>query len=87
MWLGEKIPIIRKWILDQPSISDKQIVAQFWATGGFEDDALELLRKRQKNTKKYKIEFFALDEMIEKSQEVKSKKFEEILREYYKKEI
>lgn len=86
-WLGEKIPVIRKWILNQPSISEMQIVAQFWATGGFEDDALELLRERQKKTIKYQIEFFALDEMIKKSQEVKSKKFEEILREYYKKEI
>lgn len=86
-WLGEKISVIRKWVLEQPSISDKQIVAQFWATGGFEDEALELLRERQKKTTKYQIEFFALDDMIEKSQEVKSKKFEEILREYYKKDI
>lgn len=86
-WLGEKIPVIRKWVLDQPSISDKQIVVQFWATGGFEDDALELLRERKKKTTKYEIEFYGLDEMITKSQEVKSKKFEEILREYYKKEI
>lgn len=86
-WLGEKIPVIRKWVLDQPSISDKQIVAQYWATGGFEDDALELIKERKNKTTKYVIEFFSLDEMIEKSQEVKSKKFEEVLREYYKKEI
>jgi hypothetical protein len=87
IWLGEKVPIVRDWIQAQPSISDKEIVVQFWATGGFEDDALEILKTRQTKTTKYKIEFFDLDQMIKKSQEVKSNKFEEILREYYKKEL
>ena len=37
--------------------------------------------------KKYKIDFFNLDEMIVKSKEINSKKFTEILSEYYIKEI
>ena len=87
IWLGEKVPIMRKWILDQPSISEREITVQFWATGGFEDDALEILKSRQAKTTKYKIEFFNLDEMIIKSQHVNSKKLEDVLREYYKKEL
>jgi len=86
-WLGEKVPVIRNWILSQPSISEKQIVVQFWSTGGYEEDALKLLKNRKTKTKKYEIEFFSLNEMIVKSKETQSKKFEEILREYYKKEI
>ena len=86
-WLTEKVPVIRKWVLDQPSISDKELVFEFWSTGGFNDEAISFLTKRKENTSKYKIDFFNLDEMIEKSKEIKSKKFTEILREYYIKEI
>ena len=86
-WLGKKIPIIRNWILAQPSISHKDIVFEFWSTGGFTDDALILLEKRKKSTRKYKIEYYDLGNMISKSKEIKSKKFTEILREYYVKEI
>lgn len=82
-WLGEKIPVIRNWILSQPSLSEKDIVFQFWSTGGFTPEAMELLDSRKKATKKYVIEYFNLDNMIAMSQEIKSKKFTEILREYY----
>ena len=86
-WLTEKVPVIRKWILDQPSISDKELVFEFWSTGGFTEEAIDFLTKRRNNTNKYKIEFLNLDDMVEKSKEIKSKKFTEILREYYLKEI
>ncbi len=87
LWLGEKIPVIRRWILDQPSISDREIIFEYWSTGGFTDEAMELLEQRKKSTQKYKIEFYDLKAMIEKSEKIKSKKFTEILREYYIKEI
>lgn len=86
-WLGEKIPVIRKWILDQPSISDKEIIFEFWSTGGFTSEAIELLERRKSTTKKYNIDYFDLESMIIKSKEIKSKKFTEILRDYYTKEI
>jgi hypothetical protein len=86
-WLGKKIPVIRKWILDQPSISDRNIVFEFWSTGGFTDEAIEVLEKRMQNTKKYTITYFDLDKMIEKSKEIRSQKFTEILRDYYIKEL
>lgn len=87
VWLSEKVPVIRKWILDQPSLSDKDIVFEFWSTGGFTEDARSFLEKRKSGTKKYTIDFFNLDEMVLKSKEIKSKKFTEILREYYTKGI
>jgi hypothetical protein len=87
VWLGEKIPVIRKWILDQPSISDRNIIFEFWSTGGYTDSAIKVLEKRKLSTKKYTIDYFDLDKMIVKSKEIKSKKFTEILRDYYIKEI
>ncbi|MCW3789427.1 hypothetical protein [Plebeiibacterium sediminum] len=87
VWLGEKVPVIRKWVLDNATISDKELVFQFWSTGGFTQEALELLEKRIESTKKYTIEYFDLDKMLEISKKINSKKFTEILREYYIKEI
>lgn len=86
-WLTEKVPVIRKWVLDQPSISDRELVFEFWSTGGFTEDARKYLERRKSSTNKYGIEFYNLDEMVVKSKEIKSKKFTEILREYYTKEI
>ncbi|MCF8236195.1 MAG: hypothetical protein K9G67_14640 [Bacteroidales bacterium] len=86
-WLGQKVPIIRKWILDQSSISDKEILFEYWSTGGFTEEAIILLESKKKNTKKYSIDFYGLQKMIEKSRDLKSKKFTEVLRDYYVKEI
>lgn len=86
-WLGEKIPVIRNWILDNDTLSDKELVFQFWSTGGFTPEALDILEKRKESTKKYVIEYFRLEDMLEMSKTINSKKFTEILREYYLKEI
>lgn len=86
-WLGEKIPVIRKWILNQPSISDFQVIFEFWSTGGFTPEAKELINNRKESTKKYIINTFELDEMIELSKSTKTKKFTEILQEYYVKDL
>jgi len=87
LWLGEKVPVIRKWILDNASLSEREIIFQFWSTGGYTPEALDLLEKRKLGTSKYTIEYFDLDKMLEMSKRVNSKKFTEILREYYIKEI
>lgn len=87
IWLSEKTTIIRKWVLDNYILSDKKLTFEFWSTGGFTDEAIEFLTTKKEKTKKYKIEFFDLNDMLRKSRELKSKKFTEILREYYVKEI
>lgn len=87
IWLTEKVPVIRKWVLDQPSLSNRELVFEFWSTGGFTKEARKYLEKRKSITTKYGIEFYNLDEMVIKSKTISSKKFTEILREYYIKEI
>lgn len=87
IWLSEKTTIIRKWILDNNMFNDKELIFEFWSTGGFTDEAIEFLTKKKEKTKKYKIDFFDLNDMLTKSRKLKSKKFTEILREYYVKEI
>ena len=86
-WLSKKIPVIRKWILDQPSISDREIVFEFWSTGGFTIEAETKMKERKMKTKKYRIEYFNIEDMLKMSKTLKSKKFTEILREYYTRDI
>lgn len=52
------VPAIRKWILDHPSIWDREITFEFLSTSGFTDDAIELLEKRKNNTQNYRIDYF-----------------------------
>ena len=87
IWLGEKVPVIRKWILENATLSDRKISFQYWSTGGYTPEALDLLEKKKNGTKKYTIDYFDLNKMLEMSKEVNSKKFTEILREYYIKEL
>ena len=82
-WLGTNIPPIRKWLLSQDSYKNKKYIFTFWSTGGFTEEALELLQESKKSLKKYDIEFYDLNAILEKSKEVNSKKFTEIIREYY----
>lgn len=82
VWLTDKIPTIRKWILNQPSLNDKQIHFQYWSTGGFTSDAQELIERMVK-AKKYNAEFFDSEKIIKTSAAANSKKFTEILNEYF----
>ena len=81
-WLTEKVPVIRNWILDQPSLSDKEIHFQYWCTGGFTEDALPFIT-RMEATKKYTLEFFDAQKIVKTSALAKSKKFNDIMNEYF----
>lgn len=87
LWLGEKISIIRKWIINQSLSEGKEIVFEYWSTGGFTDEAKNLLNERKSSAKKYKLITYDLDEMVQLAQKNRLKKFTEILRNYYIKEI
>jgi hypothetical protein len=82
-WLTEKIPIIRNWIINQPMNDNKKLVFELWSTGGFDDDALVKIKKASETTRKYKIEYYDQAAIIEKAKEVKSPKFNTILKQYY----
>lgn len=83
VWLSEKLFVLRKWIIDQPAYDNKNITFEFWSTGGFDDDAIEKLEYAKKTVKKYRIEYCDQSQIIEKAKEVKSKRFNDILKQYY----
>lgn len=84
-YLSDKIFTIRKW-LDQFYPNKKQIF-EIWSTGGFDNEASEKLQKAKENTKKYSIDFFDKNQILEKASQLNSSKFTEIMKNYYLKEI
>lgn len=84
-YLSDKIPAVRKW-LDKYYPNKKQIF-EIWSTGGFDDEATELLTKAKNNTKKYGIDFLDKKQILERANQLQSTKFAEILKDYYFKEI
>lgn len=61
--------------------AQKEFVFEHWSTGGYTDEAVEYLRKL--HPKKYKLEFIDSKKMLDKSKEIESKKFKQILKDYY----
>lgn len=82
IWLTDKVPIIRKWILNQPSLNDLEIHFQYWCTGGFTEDAEPFIEKMEA-TKKYSVEFFDAEKIVKISALAKSRKFNDIMNEYF----
>lgn len=87
IWLGEKVPIIRKWLLSQNLSDGREIIFEYWSTGGFTDEANSLLVERKSSTKKYTIITYDLDEMVSLAKKNRLRKFTEVLRNYYTKEL
>ena len=80
-WVSEKVSVIRQWVLSIECYAHKKIVFEHWSTGGYTDEALDYINCL--NVKKYEIEFIDFKRMSEKSKEIESKKFKQILKEYY----
>jgi hypothetical protein len=84
-WL-EKIAIVRKWMLNIDPFKDKKMIAEFWSTGGFTEDALAKLKALSGNTRKYKICYYDGAGIKKKFQELGSKKIIDTLNQYFFKE-
>ena len=81
-WLSETIGIIRKYILSQDAYSNKELIFEFWSTGGFTEGARAKL-DHAKNCKKYKVEYFGEAEIREKARKINLPKFTQILNQYF----
>ncbi|RQO79328.1 hypothetical protein DBR40_02905 [Pedobacter sp. KBW01] len=84
-WRDDKLSVIRNWILDQPSLNDKEIHFQYWSTGGFSDDSKVVITSME-STKKYKVEFYDPIKITQTSGLAKSKKFNDIMQDYFLKQ-
>jgi hypothetical protein len=86
-WLSEKVSVIYKWAKDPNLFQHHDIVFELWSTGGFTLDAENYLHEQAGRVVKYKIEFYAEADIMRKAKEARVKRLEEIMREYFIKEI
>ena len=84
-YISNKIVIIRKWALNV--YPEKSLTFEIWSTGGFTEAAEKKLATAKVKTKKYDIEYFNKQKILEKANGINSPKFKEILRDYFLKEI
>ena len=77
-WLSETVVRIREWLKKEYSQYDK-VTFQLWSLGGFTDDAQRKLEKAAQQTKKYIIEFYTKDQIVEMAKEKKVKPVVDIL--------
>lgn len=84
-WVSKKVSVIRQWILSIDCYAHKKVVFEHWSTGGYTDKALDYINSL--NVKKYKLEFIDFKRILEKSKEIESKKFKQILKDYYMTEL
>lgn len=84
-YLTNNIQIIRTWLLEK--FPNKKHSFEIWSTGGFEPEAEEILRKAKENTKKYDIDYFDKNTILEKAGKLNTSKFTKILKDYFLKDI
>ena len=81
-WLT-KLSKVRNWMQDIEPYREKQLVGEYWSTGGFEDDALSKITNASEKTKKYKIEYYDQAGILVKFRELKSKRVLDTLKQYF----
>lgn len=81
-WLSETIINIREWILEKED-KERKLVFELWSTGGFEDEALNILKKQSEKTKKYEIRYYGRDEIIEIANSMDNKNLKNLIYSYF----
>lgn len=77
-WLNTKIKDIFNWVT--VAYPNKQIIFEYWSANGFDDNALNLLSKSQSSVKKYIIEFYDKNKILNKSKNTDI--FQSLLKDY-----
>jgi hypothetical protein len=85
-YLNEKIPALKRW-LDKSTFTQRKYTFEIWSTGGFTENATNLLEKAKMNTKKYSVNFLNKKSILDRANELSTNKFVTILKDYYFKEI
>lgn len=79
-WLNENIPVIRKCLLAREHYSKMEF--QLWSVSGFDDEALTLLKKTEKNTK-YSVLYYDKEQMISVAKDKGDQYFVDIMKKHF----
>ena len=82
-WVSIKIPAFRKWCLKQELLRNRSIEFEYWATGGYTNEAIAKLESLNPKPSKYKVSYFAAKEIRERAIKMKNKKLKEAIDNYF----
>lgn len=81
-WISKNIPQIREWLNERyPDIRCFEF--QLWSLGGFSPNALNMLKDAREKTRKYRIEFFDKDQILNMIKQHNVQHLTELLRSHF----
>ena len=85
LWLSKKIPIIRDALMREERFKNTTMFFEYWTSGEFSSEAIELLKKKSNETKKYKIRWKNGSDILNYAREIKSNTMVDTLSQHYSK--
>ncbi len=85
LWLSKKVPIIRGALLQEERFKNSNMLFEYWTSGEFSPEAIELLKKKKNTTRKYEIRWKNGGDILNYAREIKSNTMVDILNQHYSK--
>jgi len=85
LWLSKKVPIIRGALLQEERFKNSKMLFEYWTSGAFSPEAIELLKKKKNTTRKYEIHWKNGGDILNYAREIKSNTMVDILNQHYSK--
>lgn len=82
-WVMEKIPAFKKWIDKQETLRNKSLEFEYWSTGSYTDEAMEILKPFAESCNKFKVSYLGGEEIRAKTISMKNKKMKEALDNFF----
>lgn len=85
LWLTKKIPIIRSALLEENRFKNVKISFEYWTSGDFSTDAIQLLKQKSSEINKYKILWKNGKDILDYARKIKSGTMIDTLNQHYMK--
>ncbi len=82
-WLTKKIPIIRSALKEENRFKDIKMSFEYWTSGEFSDEAIDLLKKKNLEIKKYNINWKNGKDIVKYARDIKSTSMVDTLNQHY----
>lgn len=83
MWFSERVPIIRKALLNEQRFQDMHMTFEYWTTGEYSSEALHFLEELKGSVKKYSIDWKNGKEVLKATKNAKTKSMIDVLKNHY----
>lgn len=85
LWLSRKVPLIRDSLLQEERFKNSTMIFEYWTSGEFSSKAIDLLKKKKNETKKYGIHWKNGREVLKYARKIKSTTMVDTLNQHYSK--